>query len=221
MATQPVLASVPRSSLAAFAESGTSRVVQRNAHVFQQGDPARDIYFVLSGRIEISSVAANGRRQLHTVLTPPALFGELGPLSGEPRSAGAVALEPSVVWTVAGPAFEEFLAREPAVARSLISVLARQVISSGVLVEDLKALDLRGRVCKRLLALVVNDFDHVPADGTPVPAVTHADLASLAGGSREQVTRILVDLERAGLLSKQGRRFVLERVAPLRELAGL
>jgi CRP-like cAMP-binding protein len=51
--------------------------------------------------------------------------------------------------------------------------------------------------------------------------VTHADLASLSGGSRENVTRILSELQRRGLVRKDGRRYVLANVSGLRRLAGL
>ena len=51
--------------------------------------------------------------------------------------------------------------------------------------------------------------------------VTHADLASLCGGSRENVTRMLSEFQRRGLIEREGRRYVLTRVDGLRRLAGL
>jgi CRP-like cAMP-binding protein len=51
--------------------------------------------------------------------------------------------------------------------------------------------------------------------------VTHADLASLCGGSRENVTRILSEFAKRGLVVRDGRRYVLSNVAGLRRLASL
>ena len=51
--------------------------------------------------------------------------------------------------------------------------------------------------------------------------VNHADLASLCGGSRENVTRILSDFQRRGLVERGGRRFVLRKISGLARLAGL
>jgi CRP-like cAMP-binding protein len=51
--------------------------------------------------------------------------------------------------------------------------------------------------------------------------VTHADLASLCGGSRENVTRILSEFQRRGLVIRDGRRYVLKNVNGLRRLASL
>ena len=50
--------------------------------------------------------------------------------------------------------------------------------------------------------------------------VTHADLASLCGGSRENVTRILSDFQRRGLIERDGKRFVLKKISGLAKLAG-
>ena len=51
--------------------------------------------------------------------------------------------------------------------------------------------------------------------------MTHADLASLCGGSRENVTRVLSEFQRRGLVDKDGRRYVLKKVDGLAKIAGL
>jgi CRP-like cAMP-binding protein len=51
--------------------------------------------------------------------------------------------------------------------------------------------------------------------------VTHSDLASLAGGTRESVTRVLSDLQRRGIIAREGRRYVLSDIKALARLAGL
>jgi CRP-like cAMP-binding protein len=69
---------------------------------------------------------------------------------------------------------------------------------------------------------VAPSLDDLPPDGAVLPAVvTHADLANLCGGSRENVTRILSDMQRRGLVDRDGRRYVLLNVAGLRKLAGV
>jgi CRP/FNR family transcriptional regulator/CRP/FNR family cyclic AMP-dependent transcriptional regulator len=138
------------------------------------------------------------------------------------RTSAALALEDSELWRVPGDVFLAFLAEEPSAARSLLRVLARQVQSHEAFVEDLLYLDLKGRVAKRLLQLVSSSLDDLPGDGAVVPSiVTHADLASLCGGSRENVTRILSDLQRRGIIEREGRRFVLCRIEGLAKLAGI
>jgi CRP/FNR family transcriptional regulator/CRP/FNR family cyclic AMP-dependent transcriptional regulator len=87
--------------------------------------------------------------------------------------------------------------------------------------DDLLHLDLKGRVAKRLLQLVTPSLDDLPSDGVLVPTVTHADLASLCGGSRENVTRILAEWQRRGLVQRDGHRYVLKKVSGLAKIADL
>jgi CRP/FNR family transcriptional regulator/CRP/FNR family cyclic AMP-dependent transcriptional regulator len=130
-------------------------------------------------------------------------------------------LEDSTVWAVSAQGFLAFLADEPAASRSLLRALALQVEASEAFVDDLLFLDLKGRVAKRLLQLATASLDSLPDDGVMIPAVTHADLASLCGGSRENVTRILSDLQRRGLVLREGQRYALKKVESLARIAGL
>ena len=222
MAETPLFEDASPSTIARLADEGQIRRFRRGTYLFHQGDDAPDVFSLVSGRVEISSLSSNGHRQLHTTLEVPQFFGELGVLGDQPRSAAALALEDCEVWRTGGPALFAFLIEEPTAAQALLRALARQVLSQEAYVEDLLYLDLKGRVAKRLLQLVSPSLDELPADGAVVPSiVTHADLASLCGGSRENVTRILSDFQRRGFIERDGKRFVLKRISGLAKLAGL
>jgi len=222
MAGTPLFEGASIETIGRLAERGAVRRYRRNTYLFHQGDESPEVFFLLSGRVEISSDSANGHRQLHTTLDRPQFFGELGVLGGMPRTAAALALVDSMVWLVPAGTFVEFLAGEPAASRAILRALARQVQSHEAFVEDLLYLDLKGRVAKRLLQLVSPSLDDLPEDGVILPSiVTHADLASLCGGSRENVTRILSDFQRRGLVERDGKRFVLKKIYGLAKLAGL
>jgi CRP/FNR family transcriptional regulator, cyclic AMP receptor protein len=222
MSRTPLFEGASGQTIARLAAQGVLRRFRRGTYLFHQGDDAPDVYFLVSGRVEISSLSSNGHRQLHTTLDVPQFFGELGVLGEQPRSAAALALEDSEVWRAGGPVLLDLLIEEPTAARALLRALARQVLSQEAFVEDLLYLDLKGRVAKRLLQLVSPSLDELPADGAVVPSiVTHADLASLCGGSRENVTRILSDFQRRGYVERDGKRFVLKKISGLAKLAGL
>jgi len=222
MANAPLFAGAPSKVIHGLAERGAIRHYRKGTYLLHQGDPAPDVYFLASARVEISSLSVNGHRQLHTTIDKSQFFGELGVLGEMPRTAGALALEESVVWVLPAEEFLDFLSGEPSASRALLRALARQVESNEAFVDDLLFLDLKGRVAKRLLQLVTPSLDQLPADGALLPAVvTHADLASLCGGSRENVTRILSDFQRRGYVQRDGRRYALSKVSGLARLAGL
>ena len=104
---------------------------------------------------------------------------------------------------------------------AVLRALARQVTEHQAFVDDLLFLDLKGRIAKRLLQMVTPDLDQLPPDGAVVPEITQADLASLCGGSRENVTRILKDFERRGFIKRDGHRYALRKIVQLAKLADL
>jgi CRP/FNR family cyclic AMP-dependent transcriptional regulator len=221
MGATPILASVEPATVRDLAGKGTIRRYRRGTYLFHQGDEAPDVFFLHEGRAEVSSLSATGHRQLLTTLEAPQFFGEIGVLGDLRRTSTAMALVDSEVWVVDGDTFASFVSTEPAAARALLRALARQVTTHESLLDDLLFLDLKGRVAKRLLGLV-SDLEQLPGDGAVIPSVvTHADLASLCGGSRENVTRILSDFQRRKLIARDGRRYVLVNVDGLARLAGL
>jgi CRP/FNR family cyclic AMP-dependent transcriptional regulator len=157
----------------------------------------------------------------HATVGEPQFVGELGALGEITRTASVVAIADSQVWVGSAEEFVQAVAAQPAASRVVMRALARQVQAGQAFVDDLIFLDLKGRVAKRLLQMVTPDLDHLPNDGALVPEVTQADLASLCGGSRENVARILKELERRALIRRDGHRYVLRKVAALAKIADL
>jgi CRP/FNR family cyclic AMP-dependent transcriptional regulator len=221
MAATSLLRGVAPEGIALLAGGGTVRRYRRGTYLCHQGEEATDVFFLVEGRIEVSSVAVNGSRVYHATVNTPQFVGELGPLGEMPRTASLLALAESEVWATPADAFVAFITAQTAAARDMIRALARQLQGQQTLVDDLLFLDLKGRVAKRLLQMVTPDLDELPPDGVVVPEVTQADLASLCGGSRENVTRILKEFERRGIVRRDGHRYVLKKVSALAKLAEL
>lgn len=219
-ASQPFSAAkaAPVRSLVA---SGHVRIYRKGTYLCHQGEEAPDVFFLLTGRLEVSSSSPNGSKMFHAAIDEPQFVGELGAFGGMVRTASVLAVVDSNVWVGPSEAFVRAVVAEPSAARLIIQALARQVQAGQAFVDDLLFLDLKGRVAKRLLQMVTPDLDALPPDGSQVPEVTQADLASLCGGSRENVARILKDLERRGVILRQGHRYVLRKIATLAKIADL
>jgi CRP/FNR family transcriptional regulator/CRP/FNR family cyclic AMP-dependent transcriptional regulator len=205
----------------ALASKGTVHRFRRGTYLCHQGDPSPDVFFLVAGRIEIASFSPTGTRILHATVDTPQFVGELGVLGDLPRSADLLALDDSDVWSVDGEDFLAFVTEHPAAARQLLAALARQIQEHQAFADDLLFLDLKGRVAKRLLQMGTSSLDDLPKANTAVPALTHADLASLCGGSRENVTRIVADFQRRGLVQRDGQRYILRKPEQLARIAAL
>ncbi|MEA2521470.1 MAG: family transcriptional regulator, cyclic receptor protein [Actinomycetota bacterium] len=221
MTARPPFSAAKVGPVRALVALGHLRLYRRGTYLCHQGEEAPDVFFLLEGRLEVSSSSPSGTRMYHATVDEPQFVGELGPFGEMVRTATVLAHADSNVWVGPAGAFVEAVVSQPRVSEVIIRALARQVQGGQAFVDDLLFLDLKGRVAKRLLQMVTPDLDELPKDGSQVPEVTQADLASLCGGSRENVARILKDLERRGVLLREGHRYVLRKVATLAKIADL
>ena len=143
------------------------RRFRRGTYICHQGDPSPEVYFLVEGRIEISSFSPTGARILHASVDTPQFLGELGVLGNLPRGADLLTLEDTDVWTTPGEDFVEFVTGQPGAARQLLAALARQIQEHQAFADDLLYLDLKGRVAKRLLQMGTPSLEDLPAPGPP------------------------------------------------------
>jgi CRP/FNR family transcriptional regulator len=222
LAAEPILHGVAAETAVSLAGHGNFREFPRGTYLFHQGDDAPDVCFLLEGRLEVSATSPAGRRALITLLEPTCFLGYFAVVGDIPRTASVLAIEDSVVWWIPAEAFLAFLVEEPMVARGLLRALVRQISVSQHVVEDLLFLDLKGRVAKRLLQVVSPSLEDLAEDGATMPAsLTQEDFASLCGGSRENVSRIMSEFARRGLVEKLDRRWAVTDVSALARLADL
>jgi CRP/FNR family transcriptional regulator, cyclic AMP receptor protein len=221
MASVPPFSTSKAASVRSLVVGGHLRIYRRGSYLCHQGEAAPDVFFLVSGRLEITSDSPNGTRIYHATITEPQFVGELGALGEIVRTASVIAIADSQIWVGPAESFVEAVAEHPEVSRVMMRALARQAQASQAFVDDLIFLDLKGRVAKRLLQMVTPDLDDLPKDGVLVPEVTQADLASLCGGSRENVARILKELERRALIRRDGHRYELRKVSALAKIADI
>jgi CRP-like cAMP-binding protein len=221
MGGTPALEGVAVDKVRKLVDQGMVRGYRKGTYVCHQGERSDEIYFLVRGRVEISSDSANGTRVYHATVDTPQFIGELGVVADIPRTATLLALADSSIWGGPGAAFLDLVTSERIAARAMLQALARLSADRQAFVEDLLFLDLKGRVAKRLLQMVTPDLESLPDDGVVVPEVTQADLASMCGGSRENVTRILKEFERRGLVHREGHRYVLQKVTSLAKIADI
>ena len=218
---RPPFSVSPKAAVVKLAEAGRIRAYRKGSYLCHQAEPVTDVFFLLEGRLEVSSLSPNGTRVFHATVDEPQFVGELGAFGEMDGTASVLALADSQVWVGPADVFIAAVAAEPKVSRLIMRALARQVQAGHAFVDDLLFLDLKGRVAKRLLQMLTPDLDNLPADGALVPEVTQADLAGLCGGSRENVAKTLKEFERRGLIRREGHRYVLRKVSALAKIADL
>jgi len=194
-------------------------------HPFEAGqrlatreDADRDLHFIVAGTVRVTTYSPGGRETSFRELASGTSFGELAALDGRPRSADVVALTSGLIASLPPAAFRDLLREEWIVNERVLlrlTGLARTLVDRVV---ELSTLNVQQRVCVELLRLAsVNGAGMNKARIEPVPK--HTELANRISTYREQVTRELSALAKAGVLSREGTALVVRDIARLQCLA--
>jgi CRP-like cAMP-binding protein len=175
------------------------RKFRRNEVIFHQGDPGESLHVVASGAVKIVLPSAEGEEAIIATLDDGDFFGELALLDGAPRSATAVALEPSETLSLPRTTFRDMLDRDPGLRDALLEGLAHELRRLTSHVEELHFLDLAGRLAIRL-ARLAREQDSTSREVRLNWPYTQSDLAAMIGGTRQSVNKLLSGLVDRGFV---------------------
>ena len=204
--------------LSAIADQLRTRRFKRNEVIYHAGDPGDSLFVIESGSVKIVLTSPEGDEAIVSKLGPGDYFGELSLLDGAERAATAIALEPTELGALGCEPFLELVDTRPGLRTALLSGLAQKLRRLTRHVEELHFLDLNGRLAMRLVELARQA-------GGPGPGAvldwhyTQTDLASMIGGSRQSVSRLLSDLADEGLVRTGGDTNVIPVVDALARVA--
>jgi CRP/FNR family cyclic AMP-dependent transcriptional regulator len=202
----PIFADTPVAALERLAHVARIRQIHKNSVVFYQSDPSDLVYLVYTGSIAILLNSSDGRELLINEVRPGGWFGEVGVISGLPRSATAMAHEKSELMAIPGQAFMEILKTDLHFAGRFLNFLSLQVINSSLRESALAFLDAPGRMARVLL-----EMDHLNSDKGYL-TLSQDELAQRTGLTRQTVAKILGRWRRAGwLLTGRGHIMLLNR----------
>ncbi len=184
----------------------------RGRVIFGKDDPADFVCILKSGLVKLLGESHRSRETLLHILKPGDVFGELL-LSEASRPFTAVAGTDAAVDAIPRGNFVRLLSSHPAVALNFIRVLSGRLARVERSVAEFGHTWSYHRLAKVLLQLANEHGLPAPSgSGTLVPlALTHVELASMIGTTRETVSAQLIRFKRLGLLAREGRHFVVHR----------
>ncbi len=87
--------------------------------VCRQGDYEETFYIILSGEVEVTTATQRAEDVYLATLTKGDFFGEMGPMSGQPRTATVTALDRAVVLQVPKDLFMRLLRSSPQIKKKI------------------------------------------------------------------------------------------------------
>ena len=212
----PVFSTLERGDLDRIAQLAVPREFEPGEVVFREGDSSDTCYVVRDGRARAVRTHRAGRTITLATFGPGDIFGELALFEDERRSATVEAVQRTSVVGVLGPDMRRLMTEHAEIAARLVIALGRRLRETNERLSRQSFQTVQSRVAVVLSELVSQDPAGSGGKDVLLRA-TQAELAQLAGSSRESASRFLAVLERAGVISQGRGRLVVHDPLALKQ----
>jgi CRP/FNR family transcriptional regulator len=199
----PVFSTLERADLERIAAVAVPRAFDPGQAVFREGDASDTCYVVREGHARAIRTHADGRTITLATFGPDDIFGE--------------AIEPMTVIGVLGPDMRRLMVEYPEISTRLVIALGRRLRETNERLSRQSFQTVQSRVAVVLSELAEAAIADGHAEHDVLVTATQAELAQLAGSSRESASRFLAVLERAGIISQGRGRLVVHDPQALKQ----
>ncbi|NMI04132.1 Crp/Fnr family transcriptional regulator [Paenibacillus sp. SZ31] len=185
-------------------------------HTFTEG-----FYFVKRGKVRLYTLNPEGKQFTLDILTEGNVFGEMNGISLGTRAVYIETMEECDICLMDKQRFEQFLIEHPQFMMRLMNVLSERMRRMSELTQTLALGNLHEKVIHNLYRLAKqigwieeNEYCRIQL------ALTHQEIAWMAGATRESVTIVMRDLAKAGRIRTGFKSVSLHRdeIATLRRI---
>jgi CRP/FNR family cyclic AMP-dependent transcriptional regulator len=204
----PSLAAGDEARLARLAGLFRARNARAGSVIFSRGEPASLVYLLVGGRARLCLVSPDGRELTLTYLEAPSHFGTSSLRHDGARETDCVAVTDVELLQLDHLDLEQAVAIDPGLALDMIAGLSDRLREAVDRLEELAFHDAGHRVMRVLFNVATASFETVGA--AVVTGLTHYEIATLAGTSRETASRVISGLARDRVVLTRGRRIFVD-----------
>lgn len=185
--------------------------------IYFSDDTADKVYFIHSGAIKIAGYTEEGNEMIKAVLHEGEIFGELAIYGAAKRNDYAQAAEDCEVCIMTADQVVEMMRDTAGFRNFLHRLMGQRVIYSQKRLESLLFKDAKARIAEYVIEQA-NKSGRTTMDGAVVlkSYLTHQEIASFTGTSRQTVTTILNQFREAKILDFDRRRITVRNLDGLK-----
>ena len=203
----------------------SSAAYPRSALLYLEGQNARGIFILCSGRAKLLTSSGDGKTIILKVAEAGEVLGLSATISGRPYEATVEILEPAQANFIPRDEFLRFLRRHGDVALRVAQQLSSNCHTA---YQEIRCLGLTNSASEKLARLLVdwseNPAHHPIKNGKGEVRVTltltQEEIAQMIGASRETVTRLFTDFKKKGVIQVKGASLIVRDKTALARLAG-
>lgn len=181
------------------------QVFKRGEDIFYEDDEATGFYVVVSGRVKIFKLSADGKEQILHIFGPGEPIGEVAVFTGRRFPANAQAMEESRVFFFPRQEFINLIQKDTSLALNMLAILSQRLRRFSTIIENLSLKEVPARLAAYLLYL----NEREKGATTLTLEISKNQLASLLGTIPETLSRILARMEKEKLLRSEGKKIII------------
>ena len=191
-------------------EKHTFHHYRKNDFIYFEDEPSDHIYLIANGRVKIGSYTEDGKEIVKAILSQGEIFGELA-LAGEDRRPDfAQAIDDdTTVCPMSLEDMQELMAKNKPLNLKIIKLIGLRIKKLERKIESLVFKDARTRIIEFLRDMAIEKGKKVGFETMFKNHLTHRDIASLTGTSRQTVTTVLNELKDKNIINFDRRRFLI------------
>lgn len=192
-----IFSGIQQKEFETLSKNWQKRVFPKSTVILNEGDRSDSFYLIDSGKVKVLLEDDQGKEVVLNVLGAGEYFGEMALIDDETRSATVIAMEDSTLTLISMQDFTRCMKQYPDIAARLLMGLIRRLRNATKKIGSLALMDVCGRVANMLLQLARKK------DGLLIveQKLTHKEIASVVGSSREMVGRIMREMIDSGYIS--------------------
>jgi CRP-like cAMP-binding protein len=191
--------------------------IKKGSFLFQEGQPASEMFLILSGRIQISKVNAEGEELYLRLCSTNDIVGELTLFTEDPRYIfNARVIENGHVVGIQLDMLEKALFQNSNLGYQFIKWMNDHIRRTMTKFRDLVLFGKKGALYSTLIRLS-NSYGLHKDDGIHITVpITTQDLAHFCGTAREIVSRMLTDLKKNQIISIDHKKIIIHNIEYLK-----
>lgn len=192
-------------------------VYKKDQMIYFQDQSSENIYMVSNGRVKIGTYAPDGKEIVRAILTAGEIFGELALAGEEKRKDFAQAMDNDTrVCVMKIDNLKDLMKDNKELSFKILKIVGFRLRKMEQKIESLVFKDARTRIVDFLKEMAEEKGQKVGFETMIKNHLTHKDIASLTGTSRQTVTTVLNELREKNLINFDRRRILIRDLEQLK-----
>ena len=193
---------LPMEDMQLIDDNSTMTPMKKGTQILIPEQPLDVLFFLKKGQVRLYRMTAQGKQFTTDILVDGNVFGETDSFMLTDKQTYAEAMTDCHLCTMDKDKFESFIRTTPELSLKLIQILSNRLKETYDLSEKIALGDVRYRTLFLLLKMSEKSGKRDREWQSIGMKITHEDIATMVGSSRETISLLMSKLKKEGLLKK-------------------